>query len=253
MVTHMLRLSRRVCMIVISVIALMGSARISAQNILLRFVPMVQQRPLVLDSLMYQNHFAQLYSVTRFRWYCTDVRILGESTQERIADVILCDAEDSASLRVSATVSVSQGYSGVSFVIGVDSLRNCTGAQEGALDPINGMFWSWNSGYIFVKLEGYAPASSAQGKKLEYHIGGYRPPAICMRSVTLPFRMISVADHSTVQIDIGVDVAQILMQPHNINFQERPVVTDFRYAQEMADNYKDMFRILAIKHIPLSR
>jgi hypothetical protein len=40
----------------------------------------------------------------------------------------------------------------------IDSTRNCSGAQTGALDPANGMFWSWNSGYIFVKLEGTSPS-----------------------------------------------------------------------------------------------
>ncbi|WP_316930094.1 MbnP family protein, partial [Hymenobacter sp. IS2118] len=34
-------------------------------------------------------------------------------------------------------------YQSVSFTVGVDSARNVAGAQTGALDPNNGMFWTW--------------------------------------------------------------------------------------------------------------
>src|SRR5690606_29336545 len=43
-------------------------------------------------------------------------------------------------------------YKAIRYMIGVDSLRNYSGAQTGALSPSNSMFWSWNSGYIFLKL-----------------------------------------------------------------------------------------------------
>ena len=45
-------------------------------------------------------------------------------------------------------------YTKVNYTIGVDAARNTEGAQDGALDLVNGMFWSWNTGYIFMKMEG---------------------------------------------------------------------------------------------------
>ena len=50
-------------------------------------------------------------------------------------------------------------YTGITFTLGVDSLRNTKDVSErtGALD-IGGaaadMYWGWNSGYIFYKIEG---------------------------------------------------------------------------------------------------
>ena len=38
--------------------------------------------------------------------------------------------------------------------LGVDSVLNYNGVHEGALDPINGMYWTWQTGYIHCKLEG---------------------------------------------------------------------------------------------------
>jgi hypothetical protein len=34
----------------------------------------------------------------------------------------------------------------IKFLLGVDSLKNVSGIQTGALDPAKGMFWTWNTG-----------------------------------------------------------------------------------------------------------
>ena len=62
-------------------------------------------------------------------------------------------------------------YTEMSFVMGVDSLRNVSGAQTGALSTTNAMFWSWNSGYIMLKAEGQSPQSA--GGSFAYHLGGF--------------------------------------------------------------------------------
>ncbi len=76
-------------------------------------------------------------------------------------------------------------YTGITFTIGVDSARNVSGVQEGALSPSNGMFWSWNTGYIFVKAEGSSPQSS--NGQFTYHLGGFAGENNAIRTVTLPF------------------------------------------------------------------
>ena len=48
-------------------------------------------------------------------------------------------------------------YNSLSFLLGVDSMHNVSGAQTGALDPANDMFWTWNSGYVMAKMEGASP------------------------------------------------------------------------------------------------
>jgi len=62
-------------------------------------------------------------------------------------------------------------YTEMSFVMGVDSTRNVSGAQTGALSTTNAMFWSWNSGYIMLKAEGQSP--QATGGSFAYHLGGF--------------------------------------------------------------------------------
>jgi hypothetical protein len=54
------------------------------------------------------------------------------------------------------------------FNLGVDSLTNAEGVHGGALDPSNGMYWSWQSGYIQFKFEG-----NWNGKEYSLHLGGF--------------------------------------------------------------------------------
>jgi len=63
-------------------------------------------------------------------------------------------------------------YTDISFVMGVDSLKNVSGAQAGALSTANDMFWSWSSGYIMIKAEGTSPQVSP-GSVFSYHLGGF--------------------------------------------------------------------------------
>lgn len=79
-----------------------------------------------------------------------------------------------------------KGTGPLQFTLGVDSALNCSGAQDGDLDPLKGMFWTWNSGYIFFKLEGYSPASTGSLGRIEHHIGGYRSPFNAARKIVLP-------------------------------------------------------------------
>lgn len=64
-------------------------------------------------------------------------------------------------------------FSAFRFGFGIDSLTNVSGAFGDDLDPVNGMYWAWQSGYINCKLEGYASFSPAKDHAFEYHLGGY--------------------------------------------------------------------------------
>ena len=60
--------------------------------------------------------------------------------------------------------------------LGVDKKHNTSGANSGDLDPVNGMFWSWQSGYINFKIEGVSPSCDTRKNKFQFHIGGYQTP-----------------------------------------------------------------------------
>lgn len=62
-------------------------------------------------------------------------------------------------------------YKAMKYTLGVDSTRNVSGAQTGALDPANGLYWDWNSGYIMLMAEGTSPQSTTG--TFAFHLGGF--------------------------------------------------------------------------------
>ena len=80
----------------------------------------------------------------------------------------LIDFKNSNSLNFS--VNTNSNYASyVRLTLGVDSITNAAGIHCCALDPANGMYWSWQSGYIQFKLEG----KEKEGPTLNLHLGGF--------------------------------------------------------------------------------
>src|SRR6218665_1765841 len=152
-----------------------------AQQIIIQFHHIANGKPLVLADSSYTNPFGEKYQITRLKYYISNI---GFAPQQQ-SNIALIDAAANDSIVIHAKAG---NYQALYFTLGVDSALNCSGAQDGALDPTNGMFWTWNSGYIFFKMEGYSPASTADLQRIEHHIGGYRFPYNAAKNVALKFK-----------------------------------------------------------------
>ena len=121
------------------------------------------------------------------KYYISNVTLTAEdgTTWEAPESYYLIDASNPTSALVTLEDVPANQYTGLSFVLGVDSLHNISGAQTGALDPANGMFWSWNTGYIFVKVEGSSP-QAAMGE-FQYHLGGFSGENNAIQSLAYSF------------------------------------------------------------------
>lgn len=214
-------------------------------QLVVQFNHVINGRALTLDTATYYNALAQPYTVTKFKYYISQITLTDVNGKEYCDSAsYLIDEEEPESKKVVLHLVPQANYKQISFLIGVDSLRNCSGAQEGALDPMHGMFWTWNTGYIFMKLEGRSPDSKATAHLLEYHIGGYKAPANSIRRVTLSFSaVINPLTTNGYTISIDADAGELLQTPTTVDFSKLPAVTDFHNAEMLADNYKDMFRL----------
>lgn len=65
-------------------------------------------------------------------------------------------------------------YKAIEYTFGVDSARNVSGANDGALAFDHAMFWSWNTGYIMMKVEGNSPNSPNTNGIFQLHFGGFK-------------------------------------------------------------------------------
>jgi hypothetical protein len=209
----------------------------------------VEAEILKLDSGVYRNALGQNFKVSNFKYYVSDVQLLKKNglSEKPEKRTFLINEEREESKHVSLANVKEDVYTGIRFLLGVDSLHNCSGAQSGDLDPMNGMFWAWNTGYIFLKLEGTSGSSTAPGKIFEYHIGGYKQPVNCIKEVVITFEnpLLIKKDHTT-EIKIKADVAEILKGPAKLDFSVLPVVTDQKNSRVIADNYADMFTVIGI-------
>jgi hypothetical protein len=152
-------------------------------------------------------------------------------------------------------------YKEVRFIIGVDSLKNCAPASErtGAIDPAtSGMYWAWNSGYIFLKIEGSSPAilgnPGATSDKFAYHIGlfgGYSSPTVNnVKQIALSGNgeTAKVSSNITPKIQITAEILEIFKTPNTMSFATTPTIHLSPTSKQVADNYIDMFKIKYIQN-----
>lgn len=206
----------------------------------------IQNKPLLLDTILYTNALNQPYSITKLKYYISNICLYSKNGKcFKSNQYFLINEQEPDSKLIQLKNIPNKNYHSISFIIGVDSLNNCSGAQSGALDPLNAMFWTWNTGYIFFKLEGYSPNSSATDKSLEYHIGGYRSPNNCIKTIYLtPKNTININKNTPTYITLNANIDEFFKNPYNINFLDLPTVNNSFNATKIADNYFDIFSIL---------
>ena len=143
-------------------------------------------------------------------------------------------------------------YKSIEFTIGVDSLRNFSGAQTGALDPKYGMFWTWNTGYIMARLEGNSPQSTAANNNIAYHIGGFKSPYNVLQKVKLDLLSSAmVTDSVSPVIHVHSDAAAWFTDLgfNPFSFSKTPnVTTEGENAVLISTNYSKMFTVDSVRH-----
>lgn len=200
---------------------------------------------LQIDST-YKNALGQDFVIANFKYYVSGITFKKvDGKNYTVPGYFLINEHEEESQQITLNNIPEGDYTGIEFIIGVDSLHNCSGLQQGALDPTNGMFWAWNTGYVFLKLDGHAPASKSEGNIFEYHIGGYKQPTNSIRKITLAFKNTkTISSKNISSLNIKADVLEILKTPTTIDFSKLSSVTDTRNAYIIANNYMDMFSLL---------
>lgn len=231
-----------------------GLKEIKQGNLSLHFKNVVDGKDLKLnDSVsLYKNANGDDFKVTAFKYYISNVSLIAKNGEKvTILDsYFLVNAADSGSLDQQVTNIPEGKYTGISFTIGVDSLRNFAGAQTGVLDPAKGMFWSWNSGYIFVKLEGESPKSTAKKNRLTFHIGGVKNPNNTIRTFTQKFpKTLKIADGKLPELELVTDAGALFKGKKTVDFAKLNFTMGGPNSVVVADNYADgLFRLGKVKN-----
>jgi hypothetical protein len=185
-------------------------------------------------------------TVQVYRYYISGFSLIYEngSRLELPGWYYLVDEANAASKNLA--IEVPEGrYRELRFHIGVDSARNVSGVQDGALDPANGMFWTWNSGYIFAKLEGRSPVSPAPLQAVTYHVGGFRTGQNAYQMAKIPFgATVSVENAKPYKALLEADVSKWFSGAHNISIATHSYTMDpGPLAMMLAENYTQIFTL----------
>ena len=229
----------------------------------LEFDNVVGDKNLVLGSVTYKNASNEDFVVTKFNYFISNIKLT------KADGSVFVVPQDSSYFLVKEDTKTSQfvtlnnvplaDYTAAEFMVGVDSTRNTAPIEkrQGVLDPSgsmmdDGMYWAWNSGYIFVKLEGTSSKGNPVNGKFYYHIGlfgGYNERTVNnTRVVKMNFGELkaSVTESVVPEVHLLVDVHKVFDGPAaNISIAAYNSIMGGQpdKSQQIAGNYVNMFRL----------
>ncbi|QMU29122.1 MbnP family protein [Adhaeribacter radiodurans] len=214
-------------------------------QVTLEFDNVVGEAALSLDDQDYNNANGDQFKVSMFKYYISNIILKKtDGTEYKQPESYYLVDESNADSKLITIKEIPAGeYTGLTFTIGVDSVRNVSGAQTGALDPANGMFWTWKSGYVFVKLEGTSPQSQNGG--LVFHIGGFQKPNNTIRTISpsLNGTKLQVEGGKNPEVHFKVNVLNMFQGVNTIKFADLATTMGGENSVRVADNYVNMFTV----------
>ena len=149
----------------------------------LRIIPSWDNKALELEQV-YLTENKDSISFSTLKMYFSDFRfrekLSGGITE--IDTLIFYDLADSSTHTFFKNLEISN-YDDVSFTLGLDSSKNVSGELENAYDPLLGMYWAWNTGYVNLKLVGKSNLILTKTHDFEFHLGGYRYPLATAQNI----------------------------------------------------------------------
>jgi len=233
----------------------------------IEFDNIVGERTLTFNNngSLYTNGSGEKFSISKVQYFISNIKVTkadGTSyTVNQDDSYFLIKAEDRNTR--FAKVNVPEGdYTKVSFTLGVDSLRSTMDLSKrtGVLDPAggmdDGMYWGWNAGYIFFKMEGNSNVISDDvngdptGKKqFKYHIGGFGGYSaktinnIKVITVDLTAGGISkVRKDRSSNVHLFVDLMKVFNGKNGFSIAAHPNVMFSEYSVNIANNLPEMFK-----------
>ncbi len=216
---------------------------------------------LFLNTVNYTNASGETFNVSVLKYFISNISLRKtDGTQfvlNQDSSYFLIDESDPETHEAEFDIPAGD-YDQVSFMIGVDSLRSTmdaahrTGVLDQAARTDDGMYWDANSGYVFLKMEGIAPAApvDVNGEhKFRYDIGGFGGNTSHtinnLHMVTLDLRangILQPRPGREANVHLMVDVLKIFTGANNVSIAQHPLIMFDDYSVNVATNYAAMFR-----------
>ncbi len=215
---------------------------------------------LFLNTVNYTNAAGEQFNISLLQYFISNIKLRKTDgtyyTLNQDSSYFLIKESDPAT-RYARFKAPPGDYDQLTFVLGVDSLRSTMDVSKrtGVLDPSggmdDGMYWGWNSGYIFFKMEGISPVAPLDPtgqRKFRYHIGGfggYSAPTLSnIKTITIDLSASGIAQARkgrNANIHLMADVLKAFNGPTTLSIAANPTVMFSDYSMNIANNYTSMF------------
>jgi hypothetical protein len=205
-----------------------GSVNFTVQNVVpvkVKKSTALQIRPLTLNMDSATTATGEQFKISTFVFYLSNIKFTkSDGTTYAAPDTyFLVDQATAKTLNFTVPNVPAGDYTGVSFIVGVDAQKTgltdpltFTGKFD-ALNPAYNMYWTWNSGHIFMKMEGTLTSTSPT-KPLTCHIGGYTGAtnAIVTAAPSFGSGKLAVRADKTPTIALQANVAKLFDGPNPV-------------------------------------
>jgi hypothetical protein len=204
------------------------------KTITLSFLPYFGKDSLVINKNYFSETINDSVSIQSLRFYLSDINLIKNGrkiyqvkNQPNLIDI-------SKKLQVKLFTKSELEFDAIQFDIGVDSLSQVSGAMGGDLDPMKGMYWSWQSGYINFKLEGKSNICNTRNHVFQFHIGGYISPYNSIQHIILPIQ-------NKTNINIKLNIKKLLSQIDLKNLNQ--IMSPSEKSVEISKQFANFFSI----------
>lgn len=202
----------------------------------------VGESNLILFDSVYVNQFNEPFTVNKFRYYISNIKITyanGNKVYKPKNYYHLVNEEFVETKKLVFPIKLPN-ITTIEFLLGVDSIKNTSGVQTGDLDPAKGMFWTWNTGYIYATLEGQSDSSKSPAHYYTYHVGGYKKGENALKKIKVEVAKNNNSKATAVTLSANVlkwFKAKTAIKISNESVCHQPC----EFALRLADNYATMF------------
>lgn len=182
------------------------------------------------------NEHNEVIQIDEFKFYISNVSFIlksGDTIKDKTPAHLLAIEENKIPL-LSFDDIKRENVVSIEFTIGTDSLINVAGILDGDLDPIKGMYWAWNTGYINAKIEGSQMINN-ESTEFEYHLGGYLSPFTTSHQLKM--------DVSNIQSNINILINLVSFIKYANQNTSRSVLIPGKEAADLSTQFKNNFSI----------
>lgn len=221
------------------------------QSVTLRITPRIGDDTLDFSE-QYVTENNERYTLSSFRYYMSNIRLIKNDGSEHALEGKVFLINPNTSDYSLGNVPVGE-YKGIRFSVGLD---NVTNHLDPTTYPISNplaiqspaIHWSWNSGYIFLMLEGTCDTTAMNddvltygqySHSLFYHIG----MDDLLRDIEISNTTFTVSNSNAKVLHIHSDINKLFTGVDMKTENASHTMGSMPLATKIADNIADMFTI----------